>query len=124
MTREKLINRGSLTNQQWEKIRPLLPPERPARGRPNHSHRRIINGILWLIRTGVPWRDLPPWFGPWGTVSSRFYRWQAAGIWQRVLQALQSQADQQGQLDWTLHFVDGSVVRAHQHAAGARGGDP
>jgi transposase len=124
MTRRKLIERGNLTDQQWERLKPLLPPERPARGRPNHSHRRIINGILWIIRTGAPWRDLPSCFGPFGTVSSRFYRWRATGIWQRVLQALQSEADQQGRLDWTLHFVDGSVVRAHQHAAGARGGDP
>jgi transposase len=124
MTRGSLIERGNLTDEQWERLKPLLPPERPARGRPNHSHRRIINGILWVIRTGAPWRDMPACFGPFGTVSSRFYRWRAAGIWSRVLQALQSQADQQGRLNWNLHFVDGSVVRAHQHAAGARGGDP
>jgi transposase len=118
------MTRGNLTNQQWKRLRSLLPPQRPRTGRPNHSHRRIINGILWVIRTGAPWRDLPACFGPWGTVSSRFYRWRASGLWPRILQALQSEAEQAGRLDWNVHFVDGSIVRAHQHAAGARGGDP
>lgn len=124
MTPQSSLHRRDLTDLQWETLRPLLPPERPARGRPNHSHRRILNGILWIIRTGAPWRDLPPCYGKWQTVSSRFYRWRAAGVWQRVLAALQRQADAQGALDWDKHFVDGTVVRAHQHAAGARGGDP
>jgi transposase len=112
--------RHELTDQQWEQLAPLLPPERPATGRPNHDHRTILNGILWRLRTGVPWRDLPERYGPWQTVYSRFRRWQAAGVWQRVLGAVQAAADARGQLDWTLHFVDGSVIRAHQHAAGAR----
>ena len=87
---------------------------------PQHDHRTIINGILWVLRTGAPWADLPERYGPAGTISSRFYRWREAGLWQRVLEALQSQADAAGLLDWDLHFVDASVVRAHQHAAGAR----
>jgi hypothetical protein len=68
----------------------------------------------------APWRDLPSQFGPWETVASRFYRWRRQGIWDRVLAALQADTDARGELDWLLHFVDGSVVRAHQHAAGAR----
>jgi transposase len=74
------------------------------------------------LRTGSPWRALPERYGSWKTVSSRFYRWQQAGIWDRILSALQRQADAEGRLDWSLHFVDSTVVRAHQHAAGAKGG--
>jgi transposase len=97
-----------------------LPPEKPRTGRPNEAHRRILNGILWVLRTGAPWRDLPRRYGPVGTVSSRFYRWRASGVWDRILSALQAEADTRGEVDWDLHFVDASVIRAHQHAAGAR----
>ena len=116
------MDRRELTDDQWEKLQPLLPPQKPRTGRTNRDHRLVLEGILWVLRTGAPWRDVPARFGPAGTVSSRFYRWRAAGIWDRVLAALQRQADRDGDLDWTLHFVDGTVVRAHQHAAGAKGG--
>jgi transposase len=114
------MGRYELTDAQWERLKPLLPPEKPRTGRPNQDHRRIINGILWIDRTGAPWNDLPSRYGAVGTVSSRFYRWRQAGIWQGILEALQARADCQGRVDWTLHFVDSTVVRAHQHAAGAR----
>src|SRR5918997_5605270 len=114
--------RHELTNQQWERLQPLLPPQKPKTGRPSVEHRRIINGIRWILRTGAPWRDLPERYGPWQTVASRFYRWRKAGIWERLFAAVQPQADAKGQLDWDLHFVDGTVVRAHQHAAGAKKG--
>ena len=109
-----------LTDAQWARLAPLLPPQRPKMGRPPKDHRLIVEAIVWLDRTGAPWRDLPAEFGPWETVASRFYRWRRRGVWDRVLAALQAQADARGELDWLLHFVDGSVVRAHQHAAGAR----
>jgi transposase len=86
------------------------------------DHRRIINGILWILRTGAPWEDLPERYGTRGTVSSRYYRWRKAGIWDRIFAALQAQADANGMLDWTIHFVDSTIVRAHQHAAGAKKG--
>jgi transposase len=114
------MRRGELTDEQWRRLKPLLPPEKPQTGRPNKNHRRILNGILWIHRTGAPWRDLPERYGPTGTVSSRFYRWRRAGIWQRMLSGLQAQADTRGEVDWDLHFVDATIVRAHQHAAGAR----
>lgn len=104
------------------RLAPLLPPEKPQTGRPNLDHRQIINGILWILRTGAPWEDLPARYGTRGTVSSRFYRWRKAGIWDRIFGDLQAQADADGSLDWTLHFVDSTIVRAHQHAAGAKGG--
>jgi transposase len=116
------MKRHELTDPQWERLAPLLPPQRPRRGRPNHDHRTILNGIRWRLKTGGPWRDVPERYGPWQTLYSRFRRWQAAGVWDRILAALQADADARGALDWDLHFIDGSVVRAHQHAAGAKGG--
>ena len=114
------MNRGDLSNEKWERLKPILPPQKPHTGHPANDHRPIVNGILWILRTGAPWRDLPERYGKWTTVSSRFYRWQKDGTWDRILAALQAEGDQQGQLDWELHFVDGTVVRAHQHAAGAK----
>jgi transposase len=114
------MRRYELTDAQWEQIAPLLPPQKPRTGRPAEDHRQVLNGMLWILRTGAPWADLPARYGPVGTVSSRFYRWRQAGVFDRVLRCLQAQADARGALDWDLHFVDATVVRAHQHAAGAR----
>jgi len=116
------MNRHDLTNEQWARLQPLLPAQKPHTGRPNQDHRRIINGILWILRTGAPWPDLPERYGPVGTVSSRYYRWRRAGIWDRIFAELQTQAECDDQLDWRLHFVDSTVIRAHQHAAGAKKG--
>ncbi len=116
------MEKSELTDAQWEKLRPLLPPQKPRTGRPAKDHRAVLDGMLWVLRTGSPWRSLPERYGSWKTVSSRFYRWQRAGVWDRVLAALQRRADAEGRLDWSLHFVDSTVVRAHQHAAGAKGG--
>jgi len=117
------MSRATLTDAQWERLRPLLPPQKPRTGRPAKDHRLVLDGILWIVRTGAPWRDLPPRFGPWQTVATRCYRWYAAGIWDALLARLQQVADALGQLDWGIHYVDGTTIRAHQHAAGARGGD-
>jgi transposase len=75
-----------------------------------------LNGILWVLRTGAPWRELPERYGPVGTVSSRFYRWCQSGLWQRLLSSLQVQADARGEIDWDLHFVDATIVRACRFA--------
>lgn len=112
--------RGDLSDAQWKRLKPLLPAQKPNVGRPSNDHRTLVNGILWIVRTGAPWRDLPERYGPWQTVSGRFYRWCQQGLWQRILHKLQQQADAQGNVDWDIHFVDGSVIRAHQHAAGAK----
>src|SRR3954452_20614414 len=114
------MRRLDVTDAQWQRLEPLLPPEKPRTGRPNHDHRRVVSGMLWIHRTGAPWRDRPERYGPVGTVSSRFYRWCRAGVWDRLLSALQAEADARGEIDWDLHFVDATIVRAHQHAAGAR----
>jgi transposase len=102
------MRRHELTAQHWAALAPLLPPERPRTGRPNQAHRT--------------WRDVPERYGPWSTLYSRFRRWRLAGVWDRVLAAVQTRAGAAGQLDWTVHFVAGTVIRAHQHAAGAKGG--
>jgi len=111
-----------LSDRQWDRLRSLLPPQKSRTGRPAKDHRTILNGILWIVRTGSPWRCLPERYGSWKTVSSRFSHWQKAGVGNRLLADLQRQADAEGRLDWRLPFVDSTVARAHQHAAGAKGG--
>jgi len=118
------MSQRDLTDAQWERLEPLLPPRKPRVGHPNNDHRPIINGILWILRTGAPWDDLPERYGRRGTVSSRFSRWRQKGVWDGILAAVQAEADAQGELDWETHCVDGTVVRAHQHAAGARKSTP
>ena len=112
--------RHELSDAEWEQLQPLLPPHRAGRAR--RDDRQVVNGIVWKLATGAPWRDLPERYGPWATVYTRFWRWTRAGVWDRILAAVQRRADAAGQLDWTVHFVDGTVIRAHQHAAGAKGG--
>lgn len=116
------MERHALSDEQWARLRPLLPPPPQGRGRPRVDDRLIVDGIIWRLATGVPWRDLPERFGSWRTVYSRFRRWQQAGVWERALASLQAEADAAGELDWALHFLDGTTVRAHQHAAGAQKG--
>src|SRR5262249_5541626 len=112
------------TNTQWERLHPLLPPQKPHTGRPAADHRRILNGILWILRTGAPWRDLPARYGAWQTIASRFSRWRKAGIWARLLAAVPQQAAAAEHLDWEIHYVEGTIVRAHQQAAGAHTRSP
>ncbi len=77
-----------LTDAQWEQMRPLLPPQKPLMGRPAVDHRLIVEGMLWVMRTGSSWRELPERFGPWSTVSSRYQRWCQDGLWARILHVL------------------------------------
>jgi transposase len=116
--------RHELSDAQWTRLEPLLPPQRPQTGRPANDHRTVLNGILWALRTGAPWRDLPERYGSWSTVASRYRRWRLTGIWDDVLRALQEEAAHDDTLDGSLTMIDGSNVRAHQHAAGAKKGAP
>ncbi|MER7722315.1 IS5 family transposase [Streptomyces flaveolus] len=90
-----------------------------GRGRPWRDHRQVINGVLWRLRTGTPWRDLPDRYGPWQTVYERFARWEADGTWAHLLEQVQVRDDSLGAVEWTVS-VDSTINRAHQHAAGAR----
>ncbi|WP_342107768.1 transposase [Methylobacterium sp. SI9] len=82
------MRRFELTDAQWDQIAPLLPPQKPRTGRPAEDHRQVLDGMLWILRTGAPWEDLPARYGPVGRVSSRFYRWRKAGVFDRVLKRL------------------------------------
>ena len=113
-----MVGRGELTGQAWAVIEPLLPPNRRSGGQ-WADHRRTINGILWRLRTGAPWRDVPERYGPWQTCYERFRRWQQDGTWDRLLAHAQTKSDAVGQVEWTIS-VDATINRAHQHAAGAR----
>ena len=106
--------RSFLTDVMWKKLAPLLPPERGGMGRPQNAHRPWIEAILWKHRTGAPWRDLPEEFGSWKSVYCRFNRWSKVGVWQSLLEALRGDAD----TEWLM--IDASIIRAHQHAAGAK----
>jgi hypothetical protein len=77
-----------LTEDQWQRLRPLLPPQRPPRGRPNHDHRQMVAAMLWVERTGCSWRALPGHFGPWHTVYCRYQRWRKAGLWAQIRHVL------------------------------------
>jgi transposase len=116
------VRRHELTDAQWARLAPLLPARKP--GAPRKDDRLVVNGIVWKLATGAPWRDLPERYGPWASVYTRLRRWTRAGVWERLFAAIQRQEDAAGALDWTVHFVDGTVVRAHQHAAGGKGGPP
>lgn len=83
-----LLGVPALTDEHWERVRPLLPPQKPQTGRPAVDHRLVVEGMLWVVRTGSSWRELPERFGPWSTVSSRYQRWSKEGLWARILQVL------------------------------------
>lgn len=116
------MGRGDLTDAEWERLRPFLPVSNGRCGR-WRDHRQVIDGILHRVRTGVQWRDLPERFGPWKTVYERHRLWSADGTWERLLQQVQAEADAAGDIDWDIS-VDSTIVRAHQHAAGARSDPP
>ncbi|MEU7374141.1 MULTISPECIES: IS5 family transposase [Streptomyces] len=113
------MGRGDLTNREWSLLEPHLPPSGRRGGRWN-DHRTVVNGVLFRVRTGVPWRDLPERYGSWKTVYERHRRWSADGTWDRILQSVQADADLAGRIDWSMAGVDSTSCRAHQHAAGAR----
>jgi transposase len=115
-----VLDRHDLTDEQWVRLEPLLPSAAPRRGRPWSDHRRVVNAVMWRTRTGCPWRDLPPVYGPWKTVYNRHRRWSADGTWGRVLAGLRTGCDAEAPGgEWAVS-VDSTVIRAHHHAAGAR----
>ncbi|WP_437087705.1 IS5 family transposase [Streptomyces sp. enrichment culture] len=102
----------------WDRIEPLMPAD-PVRGRRWADHRRTLEAIAWKYRTNSPWRDLPDELGPFQTAHKRLIRWAVDGTWEAILAAVLAAADAADDIDWTVS-VDSTVVRAHQHAAGAR----
>jgi len=113
------MKRHELTDEQWESIEPLLPKSTATTGRKRKDPRVMLNGILWILCTGAPGRDLPERFGSRKTVYHYFCRWRDDGTFDRILEALQIRLDQTGQIDWDLWCIDGSSVRASRASAGA-----
>jgi transposase len=115
-----MVRRGEITDRAWEQIEALLPRMPGNRGGRWRDHRTVVNGILWKLRTGSPWRDLPERYGPWQTCFDRFNRWRRDGTWDRLLAHAQTKSDALEEIEWEVS-VDDTLLRAHQHAAGARG---
>jgi transposase len=118
------VSRHNLTDREWKSIRVFLPAERSGRaGRPWKPHRQVINGIFFILRTGIAWEDLPTEFGKFKTVYNRFRRWVKSGLWQRIFERLIARLLGDGEIDFELWCVDGTVIRAHKAAAGAKKGE-
>lgn len=113
------MKRHELTDEQWEIIEPILPKRTATTGRRPRDPRQMLNGILWILRTGAPWRDLPERFGPWQSVYDYYRNWRNDGTFDRIVQVLQIRLDREGKIDWDLWCIDGSSVRASRAAAGA-----
>ncbi len=115
-----MLRRSELTDSEWNRVVELLPPENTGKqGRPRKDNRTILNGMIWIARSGTPWRDLPKRYGPWETVYSRFRKWIEDGIFDNIIRVLSMD------VDLSELSLDASIVQAHQHSAGAKkGGAP
>ena len=109
--------RHDLSDSAWKVLEPLLPGQSGQWGGIAKDNRTFMNAVFWILRTGSPWRDLPPVYGKWGTVHQRFRRWRNKGIWEKVLEALIRDPD----FEWLM--IDASHIKVHPHATGALGGN-
>ena len=110
------IDRLLLNDAQWARISGLILGRPEAPGSTGRDNRMFVEGVMWIVRTGAPWRDLPEVFGRWNSAFRRFSRWATKGVWDRIFAALSDDAD------FEYLILDSTIVRAHQHAAGAKGG--
>jgi putative transposase len=108
--------RLALNDSQWDSISGLVIGREDQRGSTGANNRMFVEGVLWIVRTGCPWRDLPEAFGNWNSVFRRFSRWSEKGVWDQIFAALADDPD------FEYLIIDSTIVRAHQHAAGAKGG--
>jgi transposase len=108
--------RTALNDEQWQRIAPLLPGKEGDPGRSGDNNRMFLEGVLWIVRTGAPWRDLPPCFGNWFSVWKRFRRWALKGVFENIFRALS------GEPDFEYALIDGTIVKVHRHGTGAKGG--
>jgi putative transposase len=108
--------RRHLTDAQWLRIESFCPGKAGDKGRHGEDNRRFVDGVLWIARTGAPWRDLPSEFGNWNSVFQRFRRWAKNGVWERIFNELRECPD------YEYLIIDATIVRAHQHAMGAKKG--
>ena len=112
-----MLPRHAISDEHWDRIKDFLPGQEGDPGVTAENNRLFVDGVLWIAKTGAQWRDLPERFGKWNSVWKRFDRWARKGIWHRVFRELQDP-----DLEWLI--LDSSVIRAHQHAAGAKKGAP
>jgi len=118
------MHRYELSQAQWDLIKGLVPA-RKSTGRPPRNPRQLFNGMLWILHTGAPWRDLPrELYGPWSTVYDHFRAWRKDGTFDRILGQLQIRLDREGRIDWDVWMVDSTMVRAGRSASGGKKGDP
>jgi transposase len=110
------VIRLTLSDRQWERIAPLLPGKEGDPGRSGADNRLFLEAVLWVVRTGSPWRDLPPEFGTWSSVWKRFRRWALKGVFEALFEALS------GDPDFEYALIDGTIVKVHRHGTGAKGG--
>jgi transposase len=110
------LDRSCLSDAQWNQIAHLLPGKPGDPGRSGADNRQFVEAVLWIARTGAPWRDLPAMFGHWNSVFKRFRRWASHGVFERAFKALR------GDPDFEYVIADGTISRVHQKAAGAKGG--
>ena len=111
------MDRHRLSDEQWARIEHLVAGKTGDRGRSGRDNRQFVEAVLWMARTGAPWRDLPESLGKWNSVFRRFSRWARRGVWARVLQVLAADDP-----DFEHVIIDATIIRAHQHAAGQKGG--
>jgi len=109
-------DRFVISDAVWEKVASLLPSKASDRGVTAKDNRLFLEAVLWRVRTGLPWRDLPSEFGNWNSIFQRFRRWVRAGVFERIFERLS------GQPDFEYVLIDGTIVTAHQKASGAKGG--
>ena len=109
--------RHDISDHVWEILEPMLPGRAGAWGGNARNNRQFVNAVFWILRTGAPWRDLPPSYGDWKNTHRRFSRWRDKNVWEKILEALMNDPD----YEWLM--IDATHVKAHQHAAGARGGN-
>ena len=109
--------RHDISDRVWKLLEPHLPGRRGAWGRVAQDNRRFINAVFWILRTGAPWRDLPPEYGDWKNTNRRFCRWRDKGIWEKLFKLFVQEPD----FEWLM--IDASYIKVHPHAAGAVGGN-
>ena|ERR1700740_1704383 len=113
---DSTLDRAVLTDEQWVRIEGFLPGRVGHVGGTAKDNRLFLESVLWITRTGAHWRDLPSHFGNWNSIFVRYNRWSKSGVWQRIFDELSQDAD------FEYIMIDSTIVRAHQHAAGAKGG--
>jgi transposase len=117
MKKESALHRHDITDRTWKLLEPHLPGSAGVWGGRAEDNRRFLNAVFWILRTGAPWRDLPPQYGGWSNTHRRFIRWRDKGIWEKLLERLVDAPD----YEWLM--IDASHLKVHPHAAGAKGGN-